>query len=98
MFVILTSRPGQYRTELGDGLTACEAYDYLFYGQKKAQFVIAEQTGNAKIRIVDEMPPALVNEVPPKFLPQFATLEQARAELHAMVTFGSMDIALKKQP
>ena len=42
MYVILTSKPGQFRTEIGAGLKPLDAYDYLFYGQKKAHFVIAE--------------------------------------------------------
>ena len=41
MYVILTSKPGQFRTEIGAGLKPLDAYDYLFYGQKKAHFVIA---------------------------------------------------------
>ena len=42
MYVILTSKPGQFRTEITEGLKPLEAYDYLFYGEKKAHFVIAE--------------------------------------------------------
>lgn len=98
MFVILTSRAGQYRTEAGDGMSVCEGYDYLFYGQNKAQFVIAELTGNAKVRVIDETPPERVNEVASKFLPRFETIEQARAELQSMARFGNIDIVLKKHP
>ena len=32
MYVILTSKPGQFSTEIVDGLRPLEAYDYLFYG------------------------------------------------------------------
>ena len=35
MYVILTSKPGQFRTEIVDGLRPLEAYDYLFYGQTR---------------------------------------------------------------
>jgi hypothetical protein len=42
MYVILTSKPGQFRTEVARGLRPLEAYDYLFYGQTRAHFVIAE--------------------------------------------------------
>jgi hypothetical protein len=95
MFVILTSKPGQFRTELGDGLQPVETYDYLFCGRKRAQFVIAELTRDVKVRIVDETSPA-VNLVPSKFLPRFETLEKARHELQQLVRFGAMDIALVK--
>jgi hypothetical protein len=97
MFVILTSKPGQFRTELVDGLRPCEVYDYLFYGQKKACFVIAELQRDVKIRLIEEAPPILVNEVPSKFLEKFETLELARAELGHLTTFGNMDTALERR-
>lgn len=96
MFVILTSKPGQYRTEVTDGLTLREAYDYVFYGHRKAQFVIAELQGEPTIRVVDEVPPAVVNEVPCKFLEKFETLEAARAQLRVLTTFGRMDAKLER--
>lgn len=97
MYVILTSKPGQFRTELVDGMRAVEAYDYLFCGRRRAQFVIAELTQDVKITIVDESSPPVVNHVPSKFLPKFATLEKAREELEQLVSFGDMDISLVKR-
>ena len=94
MYVILTSKPGQFRTELGEGLRPVEAYDYLFCGRKRAHFVIAELEGEVRIRIVEEGPRAVVNDVPSKFLPHFATLEQARAELGQLAGNGALDAAL----
>ena len=35
MYVILTSKPGLFRTEIVDGLRPLQAYDYLFYGTGK---------------------------------------------------------------
>jgi hypothetical protein len=96
MFVILTSKVGRFRTEISDGLQPCETYDYLFYGETKAQFVIAELQRAVKVRIVDETLPIRVNEVPSKFLPTFDTLEQARAELRHLTRFGSMDTVLRR--
>ncbi len=98
MFVILTSRPGQYHTELGPGLRRCESYDYLFCGQNKARFDIALLLQDVKVRVVDETPPERVNDIPSKFLPKFASLEDARAALHALVKFGSVDAALRRVP
>ena len=97
MFVILTSKPGQFRTELGDHLEAVESYDYVFCGRKRAQFVIAKLLREAKTRIVEESAPAVVNLVPSKFLPKFETLDAARVELQSLVGSGSMGIALVKQ-
>ena len=96
MFVILTSRDGQYRTELSDELRACEIYDYLFYGQKKARFVIASLEREVKIRVIEENPPRTVNDIPSKFLEKFATVEKARARLRELVNFGDMDMQLSK--
>ncbi|HUB46666.1 MAG TPA: ferredoxin [Acetobacteraceae bacterium] len=98
MFVILTSRPGQYRTEPGPGLRLCESYDYLFCGQNKARFDIAELLHDVKVRVVDETPPERVNDIPSKFLPKFASLEEARAELRSLVRFGMVDAALRRVP
>ena len=97
MYVILTTKPGQFRTELGEGMQLVEAYDYMFCGRKRAQFVIAELTGPAKVRIVDEGSPPAVNLVPCKFLPTFASVEKARAELEQLVSFGELDASLVRR-
>jgi hypothetical protein len=94
MYVILTSKPGQFRTELVAGLLAIESYDYLFCGRKRAHFVIAELEREVRIRIVEEGARPVVNDVPSKFLPRFATLEQARAELKQLAGNGALDAAL----
>jgi len=97
VYVILTSKPGQFRTELAEGMQLVEVYDYVFCGRKRAQFVIAELTGQAKVRIVDEASPAAVNVVPCKFLPTFASVEKARAELRQLVRFGELDASLVRR-
>jgi len=94
LFVILTSKPGQFRTEPGDGMQVIEAYDYLFCGRKRAHFIIAEIQRDLKIRIVDESAPPVVNLVPSKFLPKFDSLEKARRELEQLVNANGMDIEL----
>jgi len=96
MYVILTSKPGLFRTEIVDGLRACETYDYLFYGKKKACFVIAELLRAVKVRVIDEAPPVRVNEVPSKFLPHFESMEQAREELSHLTRFGHMQTSLER--
>lgn len=96
MYVILTSKPGQFRTELGHGLKPHGAYDYLFYGRTEAQFIIAELTDEtARIRIVED-DSAIVNEVPSKFLEKFETSELAFKELEHLTTFGHMETSLRK--
>ncbi len=96
MFLILTSKDGQFHSETGDGLIARETYDYMFYGQCKARFVIAEMLHDVRVRIVEETSYPLINNIPVKFFPKFATLEQARAELHHLIGFGHMQTALER--
>jgi hypothetical protein len=98
MFVILSSKTGLYHTDLSDDLCPCETYDYLFCGQKKARFVIAELLREGKVRVTDETPPVVTTEVPSKFLPRFDTIEAARLQLQDLVRFGSMDTVLEKLP
>lgn len=89
MYVILTSKPGQFRTELVDGVRPVEAYDYIAAGKLRARFVIAELARETKITVVDEAPPPVVNHVPSKFLERFDSVEEARQELEQLTSFGS---------
>jgi hypothetical protein len=96
MYVILTSKPGQFRTEAVRGLRPLEAYDYVFYGQTKAHFVIAELLEDStKIRVIED-DTSIVNDVPSKFLEKFETTEQALKELRHLTNFGHMDTKLRK--
>jgi hypothetical protein len=73
-----------------------ESYDYLFYGRKRAEYVIAELDGEVKIRIVEEGSPT-INLVPSKFLPRFATLDKARDELRQLARKGALDSTLVRR-
>jgi len=94
MYVILTSKPGQFRTEAGPELRPVQGYDYFFYGRHQARFVISEISGESKVRITDEGESASVNLVPTKFLEKYASLAQAERELKHLCAFGSMDANL----
>ncbi len=104
MYVILTSKPGQFRTEPVPGVEPVESWEYLFYGRPKAIFVIAELAPSQtmlKVRVIDETgePDAepVVNHVPTKFLERFDTLDAAHHALQQLAHFGSMDLSLRKQ-
>lgn len=97
-YVILTSKPGIYHTEISDDVRPCETYDYLFHGQTKARFVIAELLREGKVRVTDETPPAVTTEVPSKFLPRFPTIEAALRQLQDLVRPGSADMVLERLP
>jgi hypothetical protein len=94
-YVILTSKPGQFRTEVTEGLEPIEAYDYLCFGRKRAGFVIARLAAPMRIRIVDETAPPVVNDVPSKFLEKFESVERARRELNELTQYGSADFVLR---
>lgn len=101
MYVLLTNKPGEFTTEVTDGLKPIESYDYIFYGRKRANFTIAEVNGEdsgetLRIKIVEDAPPQIVNKVPSKLFEHFDTIEDARAELNTLTTFGSMDIKLER--
>jgi len=98
MYVILTSKPGQFRTDVTAGLVPVEAYDYVFSGRVRAQFVIAELAHAMKVTVVDEVFPPVTNLVPSKFLPSFESVDAARSELNHLTQYGSVRAALEKAP
>jgi len=94
-YVILTSKPGLFRSEPTPGFRPVEAWEYRFMGALKAQFVIAELADEAaRLRIVDIAGPPVVNILPPKFLPRFETVEAARAELQQLTRYASAQAEL----
>ena len=102
MYVILTSKPGQFRTEAVPGVDPVETWEYLFYGRCTATFVIAELSDTQhplKVRVIDEADKSaeVVNHVPTKFLERFDTLDAARTALQSLAHFGSVDLSLRKQ-
>ena len=96
MYVVLTNKPGEFRTEITRGLTPVESYDYIFYGRKRARFTIAELDESVKIRIVEDEEPHSINDVPSKLFEKFDSLDEARAELNTLTHYGTMDIKLRK--
>lgn len=95
MYVILTTKPGEFRTDPGEGVTPVETYDYVFYGRKRAEFTIAEIAETARITIVEDAPPHIVNRVPSKLFESFDSVEAARAELNTLTHYGSMEVELR---
>jgi hypothetical protein len=96
MYAIITSKPGQYQAQAGDGAVVIESYEYLFYGRLKAVYQLIELQGETRIRITEEDPPYTSNSVPTKFLEKFDTLEAARAELKHLTGFGGLEATLRR--
>jgi hypothetical protein len=94
MFVILTSKPGQYRTEPGAGVEPVEAWDYVDCGRTRAKFVIASLEGERRVRVIDDSGP--VNDLPSKFLDKYDSVEAARAALQELARHGGADTQLRR--
>lgn len=99
MYTILTSKPGQFHTEAAAGMQAVETWDYSLGGRKRAEFVIASFAAGlrTKVKVADASGAGGVNWVPSKFLGSFDTLDEARAAVHQLAHFGSLDVALVKR-
>lgn len=96
MYVILTSKPGQFRTETDDAFEPVETYDYFFCERKRARFVIARLLRDSKVRIVDELTPSQVNHVPSRLLPIFDSIEKARDDLRQLIGRRNVNSRLVK--
>ena len=96
MYLILTSKPGIYRSQPLSGMRTVDAYDYFFYGEKKAHFAIAELTDDrARVRVIEDGT-EIINDVPCKFFPKFETMQGALNEIRHLTTFGHMETDLRK--
>ncbi len=85
MYIVLTSRPGQYRSEPTPGITPVETHDYFYGARHVAAFVVAKLDGTSRVRIVDEADPDRANLVPTKFFESFDSVSEAVASLEALV-------------
>lgn len=96
-YLILTSKPGQYRTEAAGKLTPVEAWDYIYCGRLLATFAIAALYGEARVRIVDESGEDTVNDMPIRFLEKFRDRDAALKALHVLVGKRNSDAQLLKR-
>ncbi|MBS0292582.1 MAG: ferredoxin [Proteobacteria bacterium] len=94
MFVILTSKPGQYQTIASADIEPLEAWDYRFYGRLQARFVLGRLLRATRVQVVEDDGSKTVNWVPSKFLESFETKEEAHRELQHLCNFGSLDAKL----
>lgn len=94
MYVILTSKPGIYRTESNGDIRVLEAWDYLLEGRVRARFQLGELLRETRVRVIEEGDMPTINTVPSKFLERFDTLEAARRELRNLCSFGTLDARL----
>ena len=97
MYVILTSRPGEYRTEPGEHMESLEFWDYRLEGRLRAQFVIVRLHEASRVQVIEEGVGGSMNLVPTRFLEKHASIEAARAALTALARFGTLDTTLTRR-
>ena len=97
MFITLTSKPGQFHSEICGRATLIETYDYFFYKDLKAKFFIYQIDSEVKIKISDETPPRVTNHISSKFLQQFTSIDEARAELNTLAPANNSNVQLIKK-
>ncbi|HTJ99131.1 MAG TPA: ferredoxin [Bordetella sp.] len=98
MYLILTSKPGVYRTETNVDIRLLEAWDYVLEGRVRARFQLGELLRETRVKVISEDGTSTVNTVPSKFLERFDTLEAARLELQQLSRFGTLDARLVAVP
>ena len=98
MYVILTSKPGIYRTEPNSDIRVVEAWDYVLEGRVRARFQLGELLRDTRVKVIGEGDAPTVNTVPSKFLERFDTLEAGRRELQRLCSFGTLDTELVAVP
>lgn len=98
MYVVLTSKPGIYRTEPNADIELAEAWDYTMDGRVRARFVLGRLCRETRVRIVEESEHPAVNWVPSKFLERFDTLAAGRRELEHLCCFGTLGATLVPVP
>ena len=96
-YVVLSSKPGIFRTEPGPGLVPVEAWEYHFDGRVRARFVIARLDDEGRVDIIEETPPYGVNRIRTKFLPHHPDLTTARADIEQL-THGPGSARLTPAP
>jgi hypothetical protein len=94
-YVILTSKPGLYRTEFTGQLVPAETWEYIYCGRHLATFVIAGLHGEARIRVIDESPDATVNDMPTRFLEKYPDRDAAFRALEVLAGSRKPDAELR---
>lgn len=94
MYIVLTSKPGQYRTEAGPGTTVLCSYEYRFYNKTKAIFSIAHINDEARVIITEEGEGGTINNIPTRQMEKFDSEQAALNELVGLTQFGSIQAEL----
>ena len=97
MYIIITSKPGEFEAQPGDGLEKIESWRYRFGSQTRAIYSICRVLDDkARVLIVDAEDARGVNRVPCKFFGDFADIESARADIRALTSFANLDAGIER--
>lgn len=96
MYIVLTTKPGEYRSEGNGGVEIIASYEYRFYGKTKAIFSIAKISDQARVLIIEEGPGGTTNNITTRQMEKFDSVEAAYAELEGLTNFGSIQAELVK--
>lgn len=95
MYVLITSKPGEYDAIPGDGVTPVKRFDYFFYDKRRASYVIAEvKSPSARVDIRELGEQGTCNSVPIKFFESFESVEDAENELAGLAQVGDKHVSL----
>lgn len=96
MYVVLTSKPGEYRSEAGVGVEPIAAYEYYFHGRLKAIFTIARIQDASRVRIVEETEGGTINDITTRQMEKFQTQQAAYDEIYGLTQFGTIEAELRE--
>jgi hypothetical protein len=97
MFIILTSKVGEFDAKPESGLTIVKSFEYLFYQKRKAMFNIAKvDSSNARVSVIELDEKGSKNSIPIKFFENYETVEAAEKELAHLIHSKVMDVDLRQ--
>jgi hypothetical protein len=96
-YIIVTSKPGKFHSELIGTSIQVETYEYYFHSELKAKFSIHQIEEEVQIKITDETLPVAINIISSKFLPRFDHIKMAQKELKTLIPNGSKYVRLDKK-
>jgi hypothetical protein len=91
MYIILTTKPGLYRSEATEGMRPIESHAYYYGDRHVATYIITElERTSSYVRIVETTPGGTINLVPTKFFDHFPTSADALDSLRELVAASNL--------
>lgn len=94
MIVLVTDKPGVYKTELPANIHVECAFQYVFYGECKAIFKILRTTGDGHVAIVEDEAPHYRSSIPMTLLPTYDDISLAKRDIFDLTRGNDKNIKL----